>query len=66
MVLHPLPMQNKEYVAFGDDKKGKVKTNGIIKVNEHFISKDIAHVEHLKYKLLSASLVFDDGLEIYF
>jgi hypothetical protein len=61
MVLHPLPMQNKEYVTFGDDKKGKVKTNGIIKVNEHFISK-----EHLKYKLLSASLVFDDGLEIYF
>jgi hypothetical protein len=29
------PMQNKEYVTFGDDKKGKVKTKGIIKVNEH-------------------------------
>jgi hypothetical protein len=49
------PMQNKEYVTFGDDKKGKVKTNGIIKVNEH-----------LKYKLLSISLVLDDGLEISF
>jgi hypothetical protein len=29
------PMQNKEYVTFEDDKKGKVKTKGIIKVNEH-------------------------------
>jgi hypothetical protein len=60
------PMQNNEYVTFGDDKKGKVKTKGIIKVNEHFISMDIVLVEHLKYKLLSISLVLDDGLEISF
>jgi hypothetical protein len=60
------PMQNKEYVTIGDDKKGKVKTKGIIKVNEHFIFRDVALVEHLKYKLLSVSLVLDDGLEISF
>jgi hypothetical protein len=66
MILQPHPMQNKEYVTFGDDKKGKVKTNGIIKVNEHFISKDITLVEHFKYKLLSVSPVLDDGLEISF
>jgi hypothetical protein len=60
------PMQNKEYVTFKDDKKGKVKTKGIIKINEHFISKDVALVEHLKYKLLSVSLVLNDGLEISF
>jgi hypothetical protein len=60
------PMQHKVYVMFGDDKKGKVKTKGIIKVNEHFISKDVALVEHLKYKLLSISLVLGDGLEISF
>jgi hypothetical protein len=59
-------MQNKECVTFGDDKKGKVKTNGIIKANEHFISKDVALVEHLKYKLLYVSLVLDDGLKISF
>jgi hypothetical protein len=53
-------------VTFGDDKKGKVKTNGIIKANEHFISKDVALVEHLKYKLLYVSLVLDDGLKISF
>jgi hypothetical protein len=60
------PLSHKEYVTFGDDKKGKVRTNGIIKVNEHIISKDVALVEHLKYKLLSVSLVLDDGLKISF
>jgi hypothetical protein len=60
------PMQNKEYVTFKDDKKGKVKTKGIIKINEHFISKDVELVQHLKYKLLSVSLVLNDGLEISF
>jgi hypothetical protein len=60
------PMQNKEYVTFRDNKKGKVKTKGIIKINEHFISKDVALVEHLKYKLLPGSLVLDDDLEISF
>jgi hypothetical protein len=59
-------MENNEYVTFRDDKKGKVKTKGIIKVNEHFISKDVALVEHLKYKLLFVSQVLDDGLEISF
>jgi hypothetical protein len=60
------PIQNKEYVTFGNNKKCKVKTKGIIKVNEHFISKDVAFVEHLKYKLLYVSPVLDDGLEISF
>jgi hypothetical protein len=43
-----------------------VKTKGTIKVIEHFISKDVALVELLKYKLLFVSLVLDDGLEISF
>jgi hypothetical protein len=32
----------------------------------NFISKDVALVEHIKYKLLSVSLVLDDCLEISF
>jgi hypothetical protein len=59
-------LSHKEYVTFRDDKKGKVKTNGIIKVNEHFTTKVVALVEHLKCKLPSGSLVLDDGLEISF
>jgi hypothetical protein len=46
--FNPTPLSYKEYVTFRDDKKGKVKINGIIKVNDHLISKDVALVEHLK------------------
>jgi hypothetical protein len=28
------PLSHKEYVTFGDDKKGKVFSTGIIKVND--------------------------------
>jgi hypothetical protein len=30
------PLSHKEYVTFGDDKKGKVLGTGIIKVNNYF------------------------------
>jgi hypothetical protein len=60
------PMQNKESVMFRDDNKGKVKTKGIININEHFISMDVALVEHLNYKFLYVSLMLVDGLEISF
>jgi hypothetical protein len=53
-------LSHKEYVTFRDDKKGKIK------VNEHFTSKVVALVEHLRCKFLSGSLVLDDGLEISF
>jgi hypothetical protein len=29
-----IPLSHKEYVTFGDDKKGKVLETGIIKVND--------------------------------
>jgi hypothetical protein len=58
--IHPPPLWSPSLVLH------KVKTKGIIKVNEHFIFKDVALVEHLKCKLLYVSLVLDDGLEISF
>jgi hypothetical protein len=30
------PLSHKEYVTFGDDKKGKVLDISVIKVNDHF------------------------------
>jgi hypothetical protein len=30
------PLSHKEYVTFGDDKKGKVLDTSVIKVNDHF------------------------------
>jgi hypothetical protein len=32
-----IPLSHKEYVTFGDDKKGKVLGTGIIKVNDFVI-----------------------------
>jgi hypothetical protein len=35
-------LSHKEYVTFGDDKKGKMFGTGIIKVNDHFTLNDVA------------------------
>jgi hypothetical protein len=48
-------MSYKEYVTFGDDKKGKVLGTGIIKVNDHFTLSDVALLDKLRYNLLSVS-----------
>jgi hypothetical protein len=55
IVLQPHPLSHKEYVTFGDDKKGKVLGTGVVKVNNHFTLKDVALVDMLRYNLLSIS-----------
>jgi hypothetical protein len=47
--LTPLP--HKEYVTFGDDKKGKLLGTNIIKVNDFFTLNDVALVDRLRYNL---------------
>jgi hypothetical protein len=49
------PLSHKEYVTFGNDKKGKVLGTGVIKVNDHFILNDVALVDRLRYNLHSIS-----------
>jgi hypothetical protein len=49
------PLSHKEYVTFGDDKKGKVLDTDIIKVNDHFTLNDVALVDKLRYNLFSVS-----------
>jgi hypothetical protein len=49
------PLSHKEYVNFGDDKKGKMLGTGIIKINDHFTLNDVALVDKLRYNLLSVS-----------
>jgi hypothetical protein len=39
------PLSHKEYVTFGDDKKGKVLGTSIIKVNNFFTLNDVALVD---------------------
>jgi hypothetical protein len=48
-------LSHREYVTFGDDKKGKVLGTGIIKVNDYFTLNDVALVDKLRYNLLSVS-----------
>jgi hypothetical protein len=49
------PMSRKEYVTFGDDKKGNMFGTGIIKVNDCFTLNDVTLVDKLRYNLLSIS-----------
>jgi hypothetical protein len=52
------PLSHKEYVTFGDDKKGKVLGTGVIKVKDCFTLNDVALVDRLRYNLfLSLSFV---------
>jgi hypothetical protein len=49
------PLSYKEYVTFGDDRKGKVLGIGIIKVNDHFTLNDVALIDKHMYNLFSIS-----------
>jgi hypothetical protein len=60
------PLLHKEYVTFGDDKKGKVLGTSVIKVNDHFTLNDVAFVDSLRYILLSVSQFVDADLHVLF
>jgi hypothetical protein len=60
------PQSHKEYVTYGDDKKGKVLGTGVIKVNDHFTLNDVALVDRLRYNLLSISHPVDADLSVLF
>jgi hypothetical protein len=61
-----IPLSHKEYVAFGDDKKGKVLGTGVIKINDHFTLNDVALMDKLRYNLLSVSQLTDADLDVLF
>jgi hypothetical protein len=60
------PLSHKEYVSFGDDKKGKVLGIGIIKVNDYFTLNDVALMDRLRYNLLSISQLANADLDVLF
>jgi hypothetical protein len=60
------PLSHKEYVTFGDDKKGEVLDTSVIKVNDCFTLNDVAHVDRLRYNLLSVSQLCDADLSVLF
>jgi hypothetical protein len=60
------PRSHKEYVTFEDDKKGKVLSIGVIKVNDCFTLNDVALLDRLRYNLLSISQLCDADLSVLF
>jgi hypothetical protein len=60
------PLSHKEYVTFGNDKKGKLLGTGVIKVNDCFTLNDIARMDRLRYNLLSISQLCDADLSVLF
>jgi hypothetical protein len=61
-----IPLSHKEYVTFGDDKKGKVLGTDVIKVNDCFTLSDVALVDRLGYNLISVSQLCDAELSVLF
>jgi hypothetical protein len=59
-------LSHKEYVTFGDDKKGKVLGTSVIKKNDCFTLNDVALVDRLRYNLLSVSQLCDADLSVLF
>jgi hypothetical protein len=60
------PLSHEEFVNFRYDKKGKVLSTGVIKVNDYFTLNDVALVDKLKYNLLSISQLIDVDLDVLF
>jgi hypothetical protein len=59
-------VSHKKYVTFGDDKKGKVLSTSIIKVNDYFTLNDVALIDKLRYNLLSVSQFVNTDLDVLF
>jgi hypothetical protein len=53
-------------VTFWDDKKGKVLSTNIIKVNDYFTLNNVALVDNLRYNLLSISQLINADLDVLF
>jgi hypothetical protein len=60
------PLSHKEYVTFGDDKKGKVLGTSVIKINDCFTLNDVALMDRLRYNLFSVSQLYDTDLSVFF
>jgi hypothetical protein len=54
MILQPHPLSHKEYMTFGDDKKGKLLGS----------LNDAALMDRLRYNLLSVPQLVDDDLHV--
>jgi hypothetical protein len=59
-------LSHKEYVTFGDDKKGNVLNTGVVKINDCFTLNDVTLMDRLRYNLFSVSQLMDADLHVVF
>jgi hypothetical protein len=61
-----VPVVTRRYITFGDNGRGRVLSEGEIKVSEKITLWRVALVQSLGYNLLSVSLLLDEGFEVLF
>jgi hypothetical protein len=61
-----VPVVTKRYVTFGDNGRGRVLSEGEIKVSDKITLRCVALVRSLGYNFLSVSQLIDEGFEVLF
>jgi hypothetical protein len=61
-----VPVVTKRYITFGDNGRGRVLSEGEIKVSDKITFRHVALVQSLGYNLLSVSQLLDEGFEVLF
>jgi hypothetical protein len=61
-----VPVVTKTYVTFGDNGRGRVLSEGEIKVSDKITLRCVALVQSLGYNLLSVPQLLDEGFEVLF
>jgi hypothetical protein len=61
-----LPVGTRRYISFGDNGRGRVLSEGEIKVSIKITLRRVALVQSLGYNLLSVSRLLDEGFEVLF
>jgi hypothetical protein len=56
----------KRYITFGDNGRGRVLSEGEIKVSDKITLRHVALVQSLGYNLLFVSQLLDEGFEVLF
>jgi hypothetical protein len=61
-----IPVVTKRYITFGDNGRGRVLSEGEIKVTDKITLRRVALVQSLGYNFLSVSQLLDEGFEVLF
>jgi hypothetical protein len=61
-----VPVVTRRYITFGDNGRGRVLSEGGIKVSDKITLRCVALVQSLGYNLLSVSQLLDEGFEVLF